>query len=87
MQHCLQIHALTGVLCSPWPSASHVDHLLSNMQASGEAVYTSDIGVGSGELFAAVVGSTQALATLVSVDPLPALAVCPSAFVENAPIV
>lgn len=44
-------------------------------QASGEAVYTSDIGVGSDDLFAALVGSTQALATITSIDPAPALAV------------
>ena len=48
------------------------------VQTSGEAVYTSDIGVGSGDLFAAVVGSTQALATVVSIDVSPALAVRPA---------
>lgn len=37
-------------------------------QASGEAVYTSDVGYGKGELYAYPVMSTQALATLEDVD-------------------
>ena len=45
----------------------------SCVQASGEAVYTSDVSVGGSELFAAIVPSTQALAHIVSIDPNPAL--------------
>lgn len=48
------------------------------VQTSGEALYTSDIGLGSGELHAAPVLSTQALATLEHVDASRALKVCPS---------
>ena len=38
------------------------------MQASGEALYTSDMGVGSGQLYAATVATTQAAVRIVSVD-------------------
>jgi xanthine dehydrogenase molybdopterin-binding subunit B len=41
---------------------------LSELQASGEALYTSDLGVGSGQLYAATVATTQAAARIVSVD-------------------
>ena len=37
-------------------------------QASGEALYASDLGVGSGQLYAATVATTQAAARIVSVD-------------------
>ena len=43
------------------------------VQTSGEAMYTSDIGVGGDELYAAIVPSTQALAFVASLDPSPAL--------------
>ena len=38
------------------------------MQTSGEALYTSDVGLGGSELHAAPVLSTQALATLEHID-------------------
>ena len=44
-----------------------------DLQASGEALYTSDVTIGGSELFAVLVPSTQALAHLVGVDPAPAL--------------
>ena len=44
-----------------------------HVQASGEAVYTSDVGMGKDELYAALVPSTQALAYVASLDPSPAL--------------
>lgn len=46
------------------------------LQASGEAVYTSDVDYGRGELFAYPVISTQALATIVSIDASKVLKVC-----------
>lgn len=45
------------------------------MQASGEAVYTSDVALGGDELYCYPVESTQALAMLVSVDASKALEV------------
>ena len=62
-------------LCGQRPQRVQVCHDICRVQASGEAVYTSDIGVGDDELYAALVGSTEALATLTSVDPSAALAV------------
>ena len=45
-------------------------------QASGEAQYTTDSGLGtSGELYAAVVASTEALATIEGIDTAAALKV------------
>jgi xanthine dehydrogenase molybdopterin-binding subunit B len=49
---------------------------MSCAQASGEAVYTSDMGMGADELYAYPVTSTEALATLEDVDPSKALQVC-----------
>ena len=63
-QRLASLTAAAGVL---HPSSVRV-------QASGEAVYTSDVGVGGGELYAAIVPSTQALAYVASLDPSPALA-------------
>ena len=45
------------------------------MQTSGEALYTSDVGLGGSELHAAPVLSTQALATLEHIDASRALKV------------
>lgn len=45
------------------------------LQASGEAVYTSDVALGVDELYCYPVESTQALAMLVSVDASKALEV------------
>ena len=45
------------------------------LQASGEAVYTSDVALGGDELYCYPVESTQALAMLVSVDASKALEV------------
>ena len=45
------------------------------MQTSGEALYTSDVGLGGSELHAAPVLSTQALATLEHIDASKALKV------------
>ena len=45
------------------------------MQASGEATYTSDIGLGSNQLYAAVVVSSEALAFIDSIDTSEALEV------------
>ena len=45
------------------------------MQTSGEALYTSDIGLGGSELHAAPVLSSQALATLENIDASKALKV------------
>lgn len=45
------------------------------LQASGEAVYTSDVGLGGDELYAYPVESTQALATIESIDASKALQV------------
>lgn len=42
--------------------------VLLHWQASGEATFTSDIGLGSGQLFAATVATTQAAARIVSID-------------------
>ncbi len=45
------------------------------LQTSGEALYTSDIGLGGSELHAVPVLSSQALATLEDIDPSKALKV------------
>ena len=45
------------------------------LQASGEAVYTSDIGSDAAQLFAAAVESTEPLAHVSAIDPSPALEV------------
>ena len=44
-------------------------------QASGEAVYSSDVGVGDNQLYARVVASTEVLANLDTIDPSEALQV------------
>ncbi len=51
---------------------SRLEHCV---QASGEAVYTSDVALGGDELYCYPVESTQALAMLVSVDASKALEV------------
>ena len=43
------------------------------MQVSGEAVYTSDIGAGTAQLFAAPVTSSEALAVIEDIDASHAL--------------
>ncbi len=48
---------------------------MCSLQASGEAVYTSDHALGGDELYSYPVESTQALATLESVDASEALKV------------
>lgn len=48
----------------------------SPLQASGEAVYSSDVGVGAQrQLYASVVASDRALAAVDSIDPAAALEV------------
>lgn len=49
--------------------------LVYGMQTSGEALYTSDIGLGGSELHAVPVLSSQALATLENIDASKALKV------------
>ena len=49
--------------------------LVYGMQTSGEALYTSDIGLGGSELHAVPVLSSQALATLENIDAGQALKV------------
>lgn len=49
-------------------------HPCVGVQASGEAIYTSDIVMPPDGLFAVFVESTEALAELAGVDPGPALA-------------
>lgn len=44
-------------------------------QASGEAVYSSDVGVGTQQLYARVVASTETLARVCGIDPAKALEV------------
>ena len=51
------------------------DRVPGHVQASGEAVYTSDHALGGDELYSYPVESTQALATLESVDASAALKV------------
>lgn len=47
------------------------------MQASGEAKYTGDMMLDGSELYAYIVKSERALATITSVDPSAALQVAP----------
>ncbi len=54
-------------------------------QASGEAIYTSDVDYGRGELFAYPVMSTQALANIVSIDGSKVLQVTDSSAIIGDP--
>ena len=53
------------------------------LQTSGEAKYTSDIGLGGSELHAAPVLSMQALATLEDIDASRALKVPPHSYLAK----
>lgn len=53
-----------------------VEYMADWLQASGEAVYSSDVGVGASELlYACVVPSTEALAAIDGIDTSEALQV------------
>ncbi|KAK9795562.1 hypothetical protein WJX73_009750 [Symbiochloris irregularis] len=67
-------HNIPQAPSSSAPVGQPVEKDRVRLQASGEAVYTSDISAGSDQLFAALVGSAEPLATISSLDPSEALA-------------
>lgn len=79
--HDVALSFFAGLLHPEVSGSSEIAEKGAGQQASGEAPYTSDVGCDKGELYAYPVMSTQALATLVSVDASKVLEVrviCPS---------
>lgn len=75
--YCRQrLKSLDRDSCTPRSVNCCCKQLCSVVQASGEATFTSDVVAGEGQLYAATVASTQALAHIESIDTSAANKVC-----------